>query len=220
MMTMQSPSAFVRRLSANRRGLAFTEFALALPVVLTIILYGLETANFGLAILRVHQIAATAADNASRVRDSVNEIDVNEVLLGGKIVGAGMDFASRGRIVLSSVMPNGQSGSNAGQMIFWQRCSGALNAPESQPQYGTQGKGATDGSLPGIGRAGNRIAASANSAMVFAEVTYRYKPLVSDTLLGTPILRSEASFTVRERNSETLGQPPEAAASLCTNYSA
>ncbi len=208
----------LRRLIHNQRGVALIEFALALPVVLTLLLFGLETVNYGLAILRVHQIAATSADNAARVRDSINEADVNEVLLGGKLIGESMGFAARGRIILSDVMNNGKTGSAAGQTILWQRCTGALNTPESQPQYGAQGKGANDNSLLGMGNAGHRIAASSGAPMIFAEVTYRYEPLVSETIFGTPVLRSEASFSVRERASETLNAAPGITRSECNRY--
>lgn len=193
-----------RILLGDTRGLAVMEFALTLPIVLTIVVSGMETANYAIATLRVSQIAATTADNAARVRDSIGEADVNEVLQGGRIVGEPMDFATRGRIVLSDVMPNGLTGSSAGQKILWQRCTGALNTTESVPRYGMQGKGESDGTLPAMGSAGRTLAASANSAMIFVEVTYRYKPLVSALVFGTPIMRSEASFTVRERKSETL----------------
>jgi len=201
-------------------GLALTEFAFMLPVVLILLLYGLEVSNYGLAVLRVHQIAATAADNAARVRDSIGEDDVNEVLIGGKAVGERMDFANRGRIILSDVLANGLSGTNSGQKILWQRCSGALNVPESQPMYGVEGKGATDNSLQSMGKAGRQIAPSATSAMIFAEVTYRYKPIVSSTLFGTPVLRSEASFIVRERPSEVLTASPGVSVSVCNVFSA
>ena len=208
----------IRRLRRDRRGLALIEFGFMLPVVLTVILYGIELANFGNSILRVHQIAATSADNAARVRDSINEADVNEVLLGGRILGERMDFATRGRIVISDVMPNGQTGTKAGQMILWQRCTGALNTPDSQPKYGTQGKGASDATLQAMGATGRQIAASTSSAMIFVEVTYVYKPVVTSTFLGTPTLRSEASFSVRERASETLGAAAGNDASVCTRY--
>ncbi|MFX7878760.1 hypothetical protein ABTK13_21060, partial [Acinetobacter baumannii] len=87
------------------------------------------------------------------------------------------DFAKQGRIVLSDVMPNGKTGTSAGQTILWQRCTGALNRPESQPQYGLQGKGQNDGSLKAMGANARQIAAGPNSAMIFSEVTYLYKPL-------------------------------------------
>ncbi|WP_230781658.1 pilus assembly protein [Sphingomonas sp. Leaf37] len=208
----------LRRLKVEAHGLALTEFAFALPLVLVLLLYGLETANLGLATLRVHQIAATAADNAARVRDSISEDDVNEVLVGGKTVGERIDFAERGRIILSDVLTNGLTGTNAGQKILWQRCAGALNVPQSQPLYGIEGKGATDNSLQAMGKPGRQIAPSPTSAMVFAEVTYRYKPVVSATLLGTPILRSEASFIVRERQSETLTTSPATPISRCSTF--
>lgn len=217
MMRVHTLLGHLRR---ERRGVAMIEFALSLPVVLALLLYGLEVANYGLATLRVYQIAATAADNAARVRDSINEADVNEVLLGGKIVGESMDFATRGRIILSDVVPNGQTGGSAGQKILWQRCAGALNATESQPKYGVEGKGATDGTLKAMGASGNQISASPGLALVFAEVTYRYKPVVSTTLLGEPVLRSEAAFIVRERGSETLGAAAGATVSTCDKYGA
>lgn len=211
--------ALLRRLRRETRGLALLEFGFTLPVVLILVLYGIEIANLGVAVLRVHQIAATTADNAARVRDSISELDVNEVLLGGKIVGERMGFANRGRIVMSDVLPNGQTGTNAGQKILWQRCTGALNITESAPKYGTEGKGATDGTLPAMGATGRTIAASANSAMVFVEVTYRYRPVVSAAIMGTPILRSEASFSVRERNSETLKAGPSGTVqSVCSRF--
>lgn len=215
---MIAPLAVLCRLRDDRRGVAFLEFAFTLPIALMIILYGVEIANYGLSILRVHQIAATSADNAARVRESISETDVNEVLLGGKIVGEAIEFANRGRIVLSSVTPNGLTGSAAGQMIVWQRCTGALNVVESRPQYGEQGKGTTDGSLQSMGATGRQIAASPGSAMIFVEATYRYNPIFSSIVLGTPIIRSEASFTVRERQSETLTSASGSTASTCTRY--
>ena len=69
-----------------------------------------------------------------------------------------------------------------------------------------------------MGAPGNQIAASDNAAMVFVEVTYRYKPIVSSMLFGTPIIRSEASFPVRERTSETLNPTPGATASACSVF--
>lgn len=202
----------------DRQGLALLEFALALPLVLTVLLFGLELCNYGISILRVHQIAATSADNAARVRDSISEADVNEVLLGGKIVGEPMEFAGSGRIVMSDVTSNGFSDGRRGQRIVWQRCAGALNVPDSQPQYGTSGKGESDATLQAMGAPGNQIAASDNTAMVFVEVTYRYKPIVSSMLFGTPTIRSEASFPVRERTSETLNPTPGATVSVCSVF--
>ena len=61
-------------------GLAFIEFAMALPVLSTLGLCGLETANLAMAHLRVSNIAMLTADNASRVRDSIDEANVIELV--------------------------------------------------------------------------------------------------------------------------------------------
>ena len=57
----------LRRFSASlgncTSGLALTEFAMSVPVLLTLGLFGLETANFAMAHLRVSNIAMMTADN-------------------------------------------------------------------------------------------------------------------------------------------------------------
>lgn len=214
---------FFAALHRDERGLAMLEFGFTLPILLVIILFGVETANMGISWMRVHQIAATSADNAARVRESIDELDVNEVLLGGKIIGERMNFATRGRIVISDVTSNGKTGSNAGLTILWQRCTGALNTTESQPKYGTQGAGANNGTLQSMGTSPRQITPTNGSPMIFVEVTYRYRPIINapfvGNFFGTPILRSEAAFTVRERSSETLDDGPNGTTdSVCTRY--
>ncbi|MGQ0660288.1 MAG: TadE/TadG family type IV pilus assembly protein, partial [Sphingosinicella sp.] len=76
-----------RALRGCTSGLAYVEFALALPVLLTLGLFGLETANFAMAHLRVSNIAVMTADNAARIRDNIDEADVIDLLTGAKETG-------------------------------------------------------------------------------------------------------------------------------------
>ena len=92
-------SSRLGRLRNDVSGVSIVEFALILPILVVIGFWGIETANFAIANLRVSQIAALTADNAGRVRDSIDEADVNELLTGAKMVGTGIDFAARGRII-------------------------------------------------------------------------------------------------------------------------
>ena len=206
-------------ITRNTRGLAMIEFALVAPVLITLGLGGAEITNMAIAQMRVNQVSTSVSDNIARVRNSINEADVNEVLLSASLLG-GSDFLANSRVVVSSVEPNGQTGTNAGQYIRWQRCTGALNVPESQPKYGLQDKGKTDGSLQSLGTAPKTIKAAAGSALILVEVTYKYQPLVSARFLGTPVMRSEAVYNVRERNDQTLGSAAGATASVCTTYAA
>lgn len=177
-------------------GVSVVEFALALPVVMLVAVGGLECANVALAHLRVSQIATTTADTSARVLTQMDETDVEEAFAGVDVMGNRINFASRGRVVLSSLEPNGQSGSNGGQKITWQRCHGSLAVA---PSYGRQGDGATNASLAaGMGPTGRKITAGTGTAVMFVEVTYQYQPLIYD-VLNVGNIRYEAAFNVRER---------------------
>ena len=184
------------RLPDCTSGVSMVEFALALPVVMLVAVGGLECANVALAHLRVSQIATTTADTSARVLTQMDETDVEEAFAGVDVMGDRIDFAAHGRVVLSSIEPNGQTGSNKGQKIAWQRCHGSLNVA---PLYGRQGAGATNNSLvQGIGPTGRKISAADDTAVMFVEVTYRYQPLIHD-ILNVGNIRYEAAFNVRER---------------------
>lgn len=194
----------------NDRGVAFIEFALVAPVLLFLILGGLEVVNYALAQLKVNQIAMTVADNAGRVTTGIDEANIYEVFAGADAIGKSMGFEQHGRIVLSSLQDNGQEGNKHGQMINWQRCWGDL---ATAPSYGTEGDGRDDNTLEnGLGADGNRIASIPGTAVMFVEVTYEYQPLISDTIVpvaGT--IRRESAFNVRGRqnndisNTQSLG---------------
>lgn len=193
-----------RRLKKDSKGVALIEFAFSLPIVLALIFGGLETANYALAHLRVSQIAMTVADNAGRVDTTIDEANIYEVFAGAGLVGESIDFMQNGRVILSSLQPNNLSGSNEGQMINWQRCTGQLTSVT--PAYGLENKGRTNGSLSnGMGPAGNQIAAADGTAVMFVEVTYNYQPLIPNLgILGTRQISYESAFNVRDRTNQDI----------------
>ena len=98
-----------RRIAADGSGAAMTEFALCLPVVTTLGLWGTELANFALVNMKVHELAIHLADNASRVGDTstlldrkIYESDINDLFLGSSIqASASLNFYSHGRAIAS-----------------------------------------------------------------------------------------------------------------------
>jgi Flp pilus assembly pilin Flp len=198
-MMRRIPAAIGR----DERGVAFVEFALIAPLVLFMILGGLEVVNYAVAQLRVNQIAMTVADNAGRVTTGIDEANVYEVFAGANVIGQSMDFKQHGRIVLSSLQDNGRGGGKHGQMINWQRCWGDLG---TAPAYGRQGLGRNDNSLEtGMGPTGNKIVSIPGTAVMFVEVSYDYQPLISDTIVpvsGT--IRRESAFNVRGRQNNDI----------------
>jgi hypothetical protein len=207
------------RLRGCESGLAFVEFALSLPVLVTLSLVGLETANLAMAHLRVSNIAMIAADNAARVRDSIDEANVIELLMGAKMTGDNIRFKQNGRIILSSIEPNtaGSGGASTGQWIRWQRCDGAKNVVSS---YGPQGTGQTNASLQAVGPAGNQISASSGTAIMLVEVVYDYQPLVSATIFGPRQIRYESAFNVRQRTNQAITNNGGATPKSCSTFAA
>lgn len=215
MKAISSSPAFVRLrgLPRSDSGLALTEFALSLPILLVLLLGGLETANFALTHLRVNQIAMTVADNAGRVRTGIDESHIYEVFAGADLAGQSIDFAKNGRITLSSLQPNGKTDGNAGQMINWQRCHGELDV---DPAYGAEGLGRNDNALAdGMGPAGNKIASAPGTAVMFVEVTYQYRPLFWTAGMASQRIRYESAFNVRERTNQNLTNTQRLALNGC-----
>ncbi len=219
---MRAPSSIsVRRIARDDGGTAVVEFAMGMPLLLIAILGGLEVANMALAHQQVNGIAKMVADTSARGRATMDESVVQELFLGAKDSNARLDFGNRGRIILSSVSNNAASN---GQWIIWQRCTGRLN---STSKYGAQDKGKSDGTLPTIGgknvdgsQTVTGIAAPPANAIMFVEVEYTYKPLISSKFLGTPKIRSEATFVVRERNSYGITNTANRTVAACTAFNA
>lgn len=212
----------LRSLGRNRDAVMLIEFAYSLPILMLLAFGSIELANLAISNMRVSQIAMTVADNLSRAKQSVplglpqlREVDINDALLGARIQsGNNLNVLAKGRIIVSSLQ---QNGSNK-QRIFWQRCKGMLNIA---PAYGVEGatEGTTTG-FTGMGAGSAKVQAAAGSAIIFAEVTYDYEPLVGAWALGTFRIRREAAFYVRDDRDLTQVYNPNPAAtpSACNVY--
>ena len=216
---------FGRNLGRCESGLALTEFAFSLPILLILGLSGIETANFAMAHLRVSNIAVMAADGAARVRDSIDEADVTELLTGAKMTGDGIEFAQNGRIILSTIEPTPTGGL---QWIRWQRCMGALNytnpnnATRPLTAEGTVIANGTEiyradrstpssapsspdsATLAAVGSGSTTIAAQPGTAVMYVEVVYQYQPIVPNSFLAGRRITYRSAFNVRQRVDQTL----------------
>lgn len=177
----------------DESGVSLMEFALILPVVVTLGLYGTELAYMAMIKMQVTNIATSVADNASRlgqtdnaaVTPNVKESDINSVMLGALTQGASFGFQDHGRVILSSLEIN----SAGNQYIHWQRCKGTLARGSS---YGQAGKVLTDGMGAG------EIRAVANSAVMFVEVYFDYQPLFGDMFTQNATFHEEAAYLIRD----------------------
>jgi hypothetical protein len=188
----------IRRWAADTSGVAMTEFALALPLLLTAGLWGTEAANLAITHMRVNQLAIHIADNAARIGDTstledrkIYESDINDLLLGSNIQARGLDFYDHGRTIISSLETHPDNGN---QYIHWQRCMGLKKWNSS---YGNAGDGSVS-SLSGMGPAGEQVTAPPGGAVIFVEVAYDYQPLVSARFVSSDPITATAAFIVRD----------------------
>lgn len=183
------------RLKRDISGIGMTEFALVVPFFLTFGLWGIELANYQFQTMKIEQLSANVADNASRIGDystlqnrKIYESDIDDLLVGANLAaGTSMDLFNKGRIIISSLQVN----ASGKQYIDWQRCVGTKAVTSS---YGKQGDVLGNA---GIGPTGREVAATTNDAVIFVELQYEYQPLVTSSFVGDSTIKSIASYTVR-----------------------
>ncbi|MBF9149958.1 TadE/TadG family type IV pilus assembly protein [Novosphingobium jiangmenense] len=186
------------RLRGNASGVAAVELALGAPLVLTLGLWGAELGNLAITHMRVSQLAMQLADNGSRIGDvsmlenlKIYESDINDLLMGANVQSGKLDLFKHGRVIISSleVVP----GTEGTQYIHWQRCKGKR---AFQSSYGGEGAG-LDGSLSGMGPAGEEVSATEDDAVIFVEIEYAYQPIVSARFVPDTVISTTATFNVR-----------------------
>jgi Flp pilus assembly protein TadG len=219
--------ALLARFAASRKGATLVETAFAMPLVLLLGLGGLEVCRYVLAVLRVNQIAYAVADNAGRVRHALDESDVNEIMIGAKLMG-GSDFAANGRIILSDLEQRTNTTGSGGtgtvtpanpngyrQWIRWQRCAGALSRNSSfgvprdssgnpvtnlsSTTNSDHGAVQTASTIDGMGPSGQQISAAGGTSVMVVEIFYAYRPIIPFYAFGASTLRVFEAFNIRQR---------------------
>ncbi len=227
----------LRSLVLDRSGIALTEFAISLPVILGVGAYGVEIANYTMINLRISQIALNLADDASRVgttsglsSQQMREVDVNDVLQGARYQGSAFNLTANGRITLSSLENVRQSyDTSAVQRIHWQRCIGLKSGTGYDSSYGVTlaSDGTTASSsdagtvLPdGMGPTDSQVDAPTDSGVMYVEINYDYQPLFGNWLLQPKVIHYTASFIVRDKRDFSMiyNPAPTASASTCNKY--
>ncbi len=216
---MRFQYAGLRSFLRNRRGLALVEFAIVLPVLISLIFYGAELANFALTRQRVSQLALQVADNASRIgvqevlrNRPITELQINDLFVGASLQGGSMDIRNKGKVILSGLTVN----SSGGQWIQWQRCFGKMVFVS---HYGNQGDGSSGTAVKGMGPPNGKVTATSTGPVIFVELAVIYQPIVSMLWSPSATISEIASFAVRDdRDTSGAGiqNDEKAPASICS----
>lgn len=187
----------------DRRGVAMIEFGFSLPLILLLSLTGAEMTNYIITRMRISQIALHLADNAARIGSgsqlqakTINEADINDLLIGADLQAEELGIYTHGRVIISSLEPDP---ANSGKYrIRWQRCRGDKTAQVSA--YGNAGRT----NLDGMGKTGRLATAPEGGVTMYVEVYYEYQPLLKASFAPNTNFREEASMMVRDRR-DTVG---------------
>lgn len=177
---IQRRGIFVR-LRRDRRGALMAEVAIALAVVLSLIMSGLEFARYILLHQKMERVAASVADLVAQ-SEILSEADVTNIMAAVEHVAKPFSIVTMGRVVVSSV---GASGGNPPTM-YWQRSGGGAYAATSQ--VGTPGGSV---SLP------SGFTVSNGSSVIIAEVFYNYTPWIFPEVISPGEVYQSAFFRPR-----------------------
>lgn len=220
---MKRPVTRLRRLRTLGRdtsGLALLEFALTLPLLLTMGLTGAEITNYIITKMRISQIALHLADNAARIGSgsqlqakTITETDINDLLTGAQLQSGELDLVANGRVIISSLEPVANPNTTNKYKIGWQRCKGAKTSKTSS--YGVAGQ-SSGLNMTGMGPAGRQAFAPDGGSTIFVEVYYEYTPLIRTSLSPDTQMTEIASMMVRDRRDlSQIYNAENATKSLC-----
>lgn len=214
---MRDLYGILARLGHDQRALAMIEFAYALPMFLALALGGIELTNFVTTKMRVSQLALHLADHGTRIGSgsllaarTINETQINDLFTGTGLQASELDLYGKGRVILSSLEPVANPNTTDRYKIAWQRCRGSEAHASS---FGVTG----DTNLTGMGPAGRQVRSPENSATMFVEVFYRYKPIIASRYAPSFEITEIASMTVRDRRDlTTIYNTENAPVSTCS----
>jgi len=171
----------LRRFALDQRGVSAVEFAILLPLMLTMYLGGVEISQAVSADRKTTLVAHTVGDLAAQA-SNVSSADISNVLNAGAAVAYPFP-SSNLRVTVSSVCIDA-TGNIA--TVAWSR---TLN--------GTTRTGVVTTSIPPALRV-------ANTSLIWGEATYLYRPTIGWTITGTLNLRDTFFLRPRLSNSVTL----------------
>ncbi|MEW5703207.1 MAG: TadE/TadG family type IV pilus assembly protein [Pseudomonadota bacterium] len=157
---------FLHRFRRDHRGSLLVETAFVMPLLVVMILAGVELTRYMLLQQKLDAVAVTVADLVAQ-RKEISAATVDRIFQATNHVITPFTFGANGAVVVTSVSANG-----GGPVVDWQRIGGGTFSVASA--IGTPGSAAT---LP----AGFLVRNGENA--IVAEVFYNYSPLLRTDFL-------------------------------------
>lgn len=174
----------LKRLMRNDAGVITLEFALALPVLMTLFYGVVEITRYILIVQKVEKLAHAVADMTAQSRVATIAT-LDQVLSAGSDIMSPYTMTTNGVIFVTSLYR--PAGTTSVPSVNW-RYQGGGTLPTVTSQFGTIGATATMPSSFSFEERENVIA---------AEVYYQFSPLISTQFFGTTTIYRAAFYTPR-----------------------
>lgn len=166
----------------DRSGASLIELGFAMPILVTLMLGGVEIARYVLLHQKLDRVSSSIADLVSQA-ETISVPDLQNIFDAAQFVAKPFDLPASGTVIVSSVSnPLG----SAGTKVNWQK-SGAGNIPATS-QVGAAGGAAT---LP----AGFTVADG--QTIIIAEVFFDYVPWILGDFTSANQIYHRALFRPR-----------------------
>ena len=166
-----------------RCGLAALEFALTLPIWITLVLGVADGTYYMLVNEKEDRIAYTISDIVTQYQDPITKANLNDITSAASQLMDPYSFGANGVVIISSIYK--QTGQNP--IIKWQYTGGGTLMKSSK--VGTTGGTAT---IP------NGLTLNDGDGLVITEVYYNFKPLfISDAVFPASSLYRVALYKPR-----------------------
>ena len=175
----------LRKGLCDTNGVVAVEFALLIPVMLTLYFATLETTNAMTAARRVTNVAQTAGDLTAQVT-TVSTSDMNDIFAASTAILS--PFPSNVvKITVSSIVASSSNASSTS--VSWSKAYGGAT-PRSANSSVTLPTGLT----------------TAGSSVIMVEVTYNYTSPIASFITG-PIAMTEVAYLKPRRSTEVTFTP-------------
>ena len=188
-MNPTKPHCILQFLRAQQ-GVAMVEFALALPLLMTVFLGTVEVTRYILITQKVEKLAHTVSDVTAQSK-TVTNASLNQVVVAASDIMKPYSMNTNGRIIVSSLYraPSATNG-----VVNWRYQGGGTLSATSK--LGLEGATA---SMP------SAFTFEERENIIAAEVYYRFSPLVTSAFFGTTTIYRVAFYKPRLG---TLISPP------------
>lgn len=179
---MNRTSQFLRRFAAHAHGMAVVEFAIMLPVLMTMFYGCIEATRFILATQKAEKLAHTVADVTAQ-STTVTSAGLSQLLEATNDIMNPFPFHAQGRVLITSLY---RAPGSANAVVNWRHSGGGVWVATSA--FGAVGSTPT---MPGDFTFDER------ENLIAAEVFFQWSPLISSQFFGTRVIYRQAFYKPR-----------------------